>query len=201
MRKITKVAVAGAGGIGSHLTSLLFDFGMNRNQFPFTEMQIDVFDDDTVDTKNLLHQNFYEQDLGRSKVESLEERYAITPVKRFMDTKDFENYDLIFSCVDDMVFRKKLYDWYIKKADKEKHFFIDGRCESRNGVVLNASLKPEHLMARLNESTERRGCLLAEEKANNVSHTLPIIVAATMAQVFLNVLRGDPIPNEKLINI
>lgn len=196
---IKKIAVAGAGGIGSWLTYMLFDFGVNRNQFDFADITIDVYDDDVVDSKNLLHQNFGESDLHVMKVQSLADRYVITPKPQFMTEKDFDKYDLIFSCVDSMVFRKSLYEW--SWANPQKAFWIDGRCESRQGAVFNKSVPKAKLEKMLSDSQERTGCLLKYEKENDISHALPITVASMMLQTFLNVIRGDPIPPEKIFMI
>ena len=43
-----KIAIAGAGGIGSNLLAILFDYGFNRKQFSYTDIEIDIYDDDTV---------------------------------------------------------------------------------------------------------------------------------------------------------
>lgn len=197
--KIKKIGIAGAGGIGSHLAGMLYDFGVNRNQFDFTGYEIDIYDDDVVDYKNLLHQNFGEADLHTMKADSIANRFAITPQKRFMTVQDFPKYDLIFSCVDSMVFRKSLYEW--SWANPKGAFWIDGRCESRQGAIFNKSISRKTLEQMLNDSQERTGCLLKYEKENNISHTLPIIVAGMMMQTFLNFLRGDPLPGEKLFLI
>lgn len=189
LRKIKKVGIAGAGGIGSHLIYLLFDYGVNRNQFPFTDWEIQAFDDDTVDMKNLLHQRYEEGDIGKYKVDCMAERCAITPVKRFMTPDDFGKFDLIFSCVDDMVFRKSLYNWGFNNPGKA--FWIDGRCESRTVAVFNSSMSREKLEKYINDKTERAGCLLAYEKENNISHVAPVIVASLMCQKFLNWYRGE----------
>lgn len=196
---LKKIGIAGAGGIGSHLAEYLYDFGVNRNQLAFTDYQIDIFDDDVVDFKNLLHQNFGESDLHTMKADSIANRFAVTPHKRFMTVEDFPNYDLIFSCVDSMVFRKSLYEW--SWANPGKAFWIDGRCESRQGGVFHKSLPRKTLENLLNDSQERTGCLLKYEKENNISHVLPKIVAGVMMQTFLNYLRGDPLPSEKLFMI
>jgi malate/lactate dehydrogenase len=45
---IKKIAIAGAGGIGSNLLAILFDYGFNRKQFDYTGLDIDIYDDDTV---------------------------------------------------------------------------------------------------------------------------------------------------------
>ena len=72
----------------SHLVRLLFDFGINRKQFDFTKYDITVYDDDIVDTKNLLHQNFSEADLNKPKVEVMETNYAITPIQKMMTVRN-----------------------------------------------------------------------------------------------------------------
>ncbi len=191
--KIKKVAIAGAGGIGSHLAGMIYDFGVNRNQFPFTDYDIDIFDNDVVDFKNLLHQNFTEADLHTMKVESIANRYAITPHQRFMDKGDFANYDMIFCGVDTMTFRKALYEW--SWENPAKAFWIDGRCTSRQGCVFNKTVPKEELKKMLSDSQESTGCLLKYEKENDISHALPIIVAGMMLQTFLNYLRGEkPLP-------
>lgn len=46
--RIRRVAIAGAGGIGAYLAQFLYDLGVNRMQFPFTEWEWTVFDDDLV---------------------------------------------------------------------------------------------------------------------------------------------------------
>jgi len=189
MTNIKKIAIAGTGGIGSHFISLLFDFGVNRNQFDFVGTQIDAYDADDISSSNLLHQNYTTDDLGKLKVEVMADRYAITPVKRFMTAEDFPNYDLVICCVDAMEFRKSLYEYGWKNKD---FLWIDGRCTSHNGFVLNSKLPKKELEEFITDSKERGGCLLQFEKDKQTAHALPIVVAATMLQVFLNTLRGEP---------
>jgi molybdopterin/thiamine biosynthesis adenylyltransferase len=186
-----KIAIAGAGGIGSNLLSILFDYGFNRKQFNYYDCTVDIYDDDTVDLKNLLHQNFKIDDVGKYKVEVMEDKYVVNGHKRRLTKEDFPNYDLIFSCVDSMPFRKDLYE-YSWNEGKGKLFWIDGRCTSRQGALLNSDI-PEHTLKPLiNESAEEGGCLLEYEKEQNISHVLPTIVAGMMVQTFLNKLRGEP---------
>jgi molybdopterin/thiamine biosynthesis adenylyltransferase len=185
-----KIGIAGAGGIGSNLLAIFFDYGFNRKQFDYAAMQVDIFDDDTVDLKNLLHQNFKLDDVGQHKVSVLEEKYVVNGIKKRMTVKDFKNYDMIFSCVDSMPFRKALYD-YGWAAGKNKLFWVDGRCTSRQGALFNSDLPKEQLQPYVDSSQEEGGCLLAYEKDQNISHTLPTIVAGMMVQAFLNKLRGQ----------
>jgi molybdopterin/thiamine biosynthesis adenylyltransferase len=188
--KIKRIAIAGAGGIGSNLLAILFDYGFNRKQFNYGELDVDMFDDDTVDVKNLLHQNFKLDDIGKHKVSVMEDKYVVNGIKRRMTSEDFKDYDLVFSCVDSMPFRKSLYEYGWTK-DGENLFWIDGRCTSRQGAVFNSEMLKPSLEPYIDSSEEEGGCLLAYEKDQNVSHTLPTIVAGIMVQTFLNKLRGE----------
>jgi len=185
---INKIAIAGAGGIGSNLLAILFDYGFNRKQFDYSQLEIDIYDDDTVDVKNLLHQNFKLDDIGKHKVAVLEDKYVVNGIKKRMTVKDFKNYDLLFSCVDSMTFRKALYEYGWAKND-DKLFWIDGRCTSRQGAMFTSDMSKQSLEPYINDSQEEGGCLLAFEKEENISHTLPTVVAAMMVQAFLNKLR------------
>jgi molybdopterin/thiamine biosynthesis adenylyltransferase len=186
---INKIAIAGAGGIGSNLLAILFDYGFNRKQFDYASVEVDIWDDDVVDVKNLLHQNFKLDDIGKHKVDVLADKYVVNGVKNRMSEKDFKKYDLIFCCVDNMPFRKSLYEYGWKVQNKL--FWIDGRCTSRQGAVFNSALPKEVLLGYISDSVEEGGCLLAYEKEQNISHTLPTIVAGMMVQNFLNKLRGE----------
>jgi molybdopterin/thiamine biosynthesis adenylyltransferase len=199
MQTIKKIAIVGVGGIGSHLTEMLYDYGVNRAQFTFTDYDIDIYDDDTVESKNLLHQNFRDEDLNELKVQVMANRFAVTPVNRFMTEADFAKYDLIFCCVDSMVFRNQLYEWSFKNP--KKAFWIDGRCESRQGCVFNKTLSETFLRKMLSDSQERKGCLTQYEKDNNISQVLPRIVAGYMTQIFLNLIRGIETLPEKIFMI
>ncbi len=188
VEKIKKVAIAGAGGIGAYATQFLFDYGANRGQYPWTSWEVDLFDDDIVEPGNLLHQNFSEDDLGRRKAEIVAEKCFVTPNYRFMTPADFPNYDVIFSCVDGMEFRKSLYEYGF--AHPELVWF-DARCQSRIILATHSGVSQKVLKTYLTESKERAGCLRSVDKVNKISHATPIIVAATMTQLFLNYLRGE----------
>jgi molybdopterin/thiamine biosynthesis adenylyltransferase len=196
-RKIKKVAIAGAGGIGGFVCRLLFDFGVNRNQFPYSKWTVDLFDNDTVDAKNLLHQDFTQEDLGREKAQIMADRYMVTPHLRFMTKKDFPNYDVIFSCVDSMTFRKELYNYGWDNPGKL--FWIDGRCNSRNIGLYNSSVPKKMMEGDITDSTERKGCLRSVDKENNISHVTPIVIASMMVQCFLNYLRNEEMKDKVLL--
>jgi molybdopterin/thiamine biosynthesis adenylyltransferase len=196
MAKIKRIAVAGCGGIGSHLIPILYDFGVVHKQYDFMATAIDIYDDDRIEQNNLLHQNFNLKDLGQPKADVLARKYSVKPIARFMEEKDFKKYDVIFSCVDSMTFRKALYEY--GWANPKLHW-IDGRVESRRGFVFNSRVPRSVLEQHIDDSKERTGCLRAFEKEQNISHTTPGVVAGIMVQLFLNHLREQPVTREKII--
>ena len=188
--KYSKIAIAGAGGIGAFLAANLFDYGAKRNQFDYLGTTIDIYDDDLVDASNTLHQNYYEEDIGKRKVDVVSERCVgtINAVPRFMAEQDFANYDVIFSAVDSMTFRKALYTYGFAHPEL---FWIDGRCSSRQVGLFHSRLEPEQLAKHINDDQQRAGCLLAYDKKNKTSHVTRQIVAGMMMQTFLNYTRDD----------
>ena len=195
LNNLKRIAIAGAGGIGGFVAAALFEYGVNRGQYPFADWQIDVYDDDIVDTGNLLHQNFTEDDLGKLKADLLGSRYFMTPVTRFMEASDFPNYDLVFSCVDSMEFRAKLYRY---GYEHPKLVWIDGRCNSRSIGLYHSLVPRKQLDSDLSDSKDRAGCLRQIDKKNKLSHITPQIIAGMMIQTFLNMLRGEQ-SNEKQV--
>lgn len=67
-----KVIIIGAGGTGGYVIPHLYriSFAAERS------MRILVCDGDVVEEKNLIRQNFVEQDIGRNKAQVLAERYS-----------------------------------------------------------------------------------------------------------------------------
>ena len=189
-RRIKTIGIAGAGGIGSHLAGMFFRFGVEpRSQYPFTDWDTFIYDDDTVDASNLLHQDYTCDDLGKKKAELVAARCVMTPVPKLMTPEDFPKFDVLFCGVDSMTFRKQLYEW--SWANPGKLFWIDGRCTSRQGAVLNSTQSKDDLSKYLNDSQERTGCLHEFEKTSKTSHAMPMVIAAIMEQTFLNWYRGD----------
>lgn len=185
-----KIGIAGAGGLGSNLVSILHDYGYNRKQWDTDLFEIDLYDNDIVEIDNLLHQRFSTEDIGKKKAVVLSNQFIVNPIDRFMTEADFGNYDYIFSCVDEGSFRKKLFDYVYEH--KDNLWVCDGRCASRSFGVFNSSCPKQEIEGYYNfKSQERHGCLLPYDKKNQKSHTTPIIVAAMMVQVFLNHLRSE----------
>ena len=67
-----KIIVLGAGGTGGYVIPHLYRIAFARKGI----VRIIVCDGDIVEQKNLVRQNFVEQDIGRNKAQVLAERYS-----------------------------------------------------------------------------------------------------------------------------
>lgn len=67
-----KIIVLGAGGTGGYVIPNLYRLAFARKG----NVRIIVCDGDIVERKNLIRQNFVEQDIGRNKAQVLAERYS-----------------------------------------------------------------------------------------------------------------------------
>ena len=67
-----KIIVLGAGGTGGYVIPHLYRIAFARKG----RVRIIVCDGDIVEQKNLVRQNFVEQDIGRNKAQVLAERYS-----------------------------------------------------------------------------------------------------------------------------
>lgn len=67
-----KIIVLGAGGTGGYVIPHLYRLAFARKG----PVRIVICDGDIVERKNLIRQNFVEQDIGRNKAEVLAERYS-----------------------------------------------------------------------------------------------------------------------------
>ncbi len=115
-----------------------------------------------------------------------------------MTDADFPNYDVIFSCVDSMTFRRALYKYGFEHPEL---YWVDGRCNSRQIGLMHSKVGRKSLESTLTDTDVRGGCLLEVDKKAKVSHATPDIVAGMMVQCFLNHLRGVDTSEKILLNI
>lgn len=116
--KIT-IVVGGAGGIGSNVIFQLAKIGYS----------LTIFDHDVVETHNVRTQMYYDDQIGRNKVESLKEtlRYCsnakTTAVTNRYDPVTYS--PIMIACFDNMVARKQMFETW--KSYDNRELFIDGR--------------------------------------------------------------------------
>ena len=138
---VIPIIIGGAGGIGSWLTLFL-----SRMLPPAS--YIILYDFDRVEEVNMAGQLFRTQDIGKLKV---------TAIKEIV--KDFSGYERItvqpdrydpealrspvmFSCFDNMVARKDMFENWLQEAEKyPDSIFIDGRLNAEQFQVFYVTLE------------------------------------------------------------
>jgi hypothetical protein len=123
----TKILVIGAGGIGSLLT-LHLARAISYSQWDYDVIEITLMDGDVVEERNLPHQQFTPEDIGKSKVNALEryicnqsEYLQYIPISNnFSTDTDISKYDLIVVAVDReeprQLVREKANNWLELRA-------------------------------------------------------------------------------------
>lgn len=184
-----RIAIVGAGGIGSYLCKEMHNFA-RYDQFGAYDIQIVVWDDDTVDTKNLKYQNFQEFDLSDNKSEVIGLRYDFDyEIERIEDETTLNGYDVVIAAVDNSQFRKKLYNWAEKNPEA---YWIDLRSEGRSVAFFtkHKTNTLEKMLETLADTPEEgTSCQLAYELEKGIIQQGNKVIAAIGSQLFLNYLR------------
>lgn len=160
------------------------------DQFGAYDIQIVVWDDDTVDTKNLKYQNFQEFDLSDNKSEVIGLRYDFDyEIERIEDETTLNGYDVVIAAVDNSQFRKKLYNWAEKNPEA---YWIDLRSEGRSVAFFtkHKTNTLEKMLETLADTPEEgTSCQLAYELEKGIIQQGNKVIAAIGSQLFLNYLR------------
>ena len=138
----------GCGGGGGWLVQPLNLFLNNfKKQRPNNRINYILMDDDNVEEKNLLRQNFLKEDIGKNKAIALAERFGIEDIlpfrfnKKHMDmflNKKEDSIDIILGMTDSIDFRVDLIN---HPNFKNVTAFIDVGNTDKNGQVYVVSLK------------------------------------------------------------
>jgi molybdopterin/thiamine biosynthesis adenylyltransferase len=186
-----RIAIVGAGGIGSYLCKEMHNFH-KHDQFGACNVEITVWDNDTVDMKNLKYQNFQEFDLGDNKAEVIGMRYDFDyEIERLEEEAAFNNYNVIIAAVDNSKFRRLLYNWAEKNAET---YWIDLRSEGRAVAFFtqHRSNTLEKMLDTLADTPEEgTSCQLAFELEKGIIQQGNKIIAAIGSQLFINYLRQE----------
>ena len=181
-----KIAIIGAGGIGSYLVRALSDL-MDKQQL--RNVDITVFDDDQVEESNIMYQDFSIDDILDNKAEALATRYRITAVdakiEKISELKDF---DLVVSCVDNSIVRRMIFKNYEKIKD-----FIDLRSEGKSYAIYtkDGNTKDKLLKTLPEKDVENGSCQLAVDKKSGNIQQGNKIVALIGSQAILDRARGS----------
>lgn len=187
-----KCIIVGAGGIGSyfimHLDKLIKNNQLNNWEFY-------VYDDDKIEYKNLLYQNFTDVDVGEYKVQAMEEEYTNIDnyIPKRVNLNELSQYDLIILCADNNKIRKETYQNYINNNIP----FIDTRS---NGSALGIySSDTENYMDTIDDSEESYSCQYPFQLENNEVEQGNVIIASILSQALLNYVRKNELPYDKLL--
>lgn len=188
-----KIAVVGCGGIGSffahHIDRLIDLKQIKACRFTF-------FDDDTVEKKNMLYQNFETSDIDSYKTSALENRYFnVTFETKRVDLNDVSKFDLVILCADNNTIRKIAWiNWTTNNIP-----FIDSRANGKCfGLYSNIS---ENYPDTISKDDKPTSCQNPFQIAKLEIEYGNVIVAAMLAQVFLNYYRKNELINSMLINL
>lgn len=123
--------IIGAGGIGSYLVDFLHRLGI---------YDIDLYDDDKVEKKNITYQRFNKLDIGQTKVSCLgvtqTQRGKIIPFPfQVLVEKQLKGYDLVICCADNLAVRRLLYRQGY--GDDAKIKWLDLRAQGRNAALIS----------------------------------------------------------------
>lgn len=110
-----KINIIGCGGTGGYVVPNVLRLLREKDRLP----ELELYDDDYVEERNIPRQNFCYADIGRPKVEVLAERYSavfgvpITTWVKSITGSDFsytERPDLWISCVDNNFSRRMIIE-------------------------------------------------------------------------------------------
>lgn len=186
-----RISVIGCGGIGSYFCKEVDNLN-KHNQFGDYDLNITLFDNDTVDTKNLPYQNFDEIDVGDPKSEVLGDLYDFNyEVKKVEKEETLNDSDVVIAAVDNKPFRELLFKWANKNPDK---YWIDLRSEGRAIAYFTKNKKNtlKKMLATLADTPEEgTSCQLAHELEKGIIQQGNKIIATIGSQLFMNYLRGE----------
>lgn len=188
---MTNIATIGTGGIGSyfaeHIDRLITIKQIKNCSFTF-------YDDDIIEKKNILYQNFKTKDIGLSKIRALQDRYInLNFVKKRVSLNDLirEPSSLTILCVDNNKIRADIYSAGCK--------FIDSRANGRCIGIFSSNTT--NYLETLGDTTEETSCQNPFQIANDEIEFGNVAIAAILAQVVLNYIRNSRLPNDLMLNL
>jgi len=184
--------IIGVGAIGRNLAIQLSAIGVQK---------LKIVDFDTVAVENLATQGFFEEDLGKPKVEAVMELCKSINSGISIESKNmkFNNSifqgGVVFVCVDSIGVRKEIFNGICNKCD----LFIDGRMSAEYMRILAVS----DLESK--EYYEKQFFTQEEAYVGSCTAKSTIYAASTAASImvaqFCRWMRDIPIEKEVCINL
>lgn len=183
-----KILVIGAGGIGSYLISFLDKLDL---------YEIQVNDDDKVETKNLTYQNFAPVDVGLYKVGCMKARFNSVKFSSpypILTPNQLEGFDLVVCCVDNLGTRRMLYNSNVK--------WLDLRSQGRNAAYVSYQADPsmyDSLLAGKEGSFSCQG--ETWDGSQEGIHFMHMAIAGMGAQWIQRWFNGESVNSFAVVNV
>ena len=191
---IKNVTVIGCGGIGSYFAAhvdRLIELKQLPNNWKFT-----FYDDDIVEMKNILYQNFETSDIDSLKTKALSYRYFnISFEKKRLTLDDISTANLVILCADNNKIRNEAWiNW-----NKNKILFIDARANGRAiGIFSNETKNYEKTIDKSEKSSSCQNPFQLAKKEIEYGN---VVIASILAQVLINYGRNGRLPADIMLNI
>lgn len=186
------VCVVGCGGIGSYFAQHI-DRLIKLKQIK--DMNFTFFDDDIVEFKNMLYQNFETCDIDSNKTEALEMKYFNISFKnKRVNREDLSKYDLVILCADNNIIRHDAWNNWTNNNIP----FIDSRANGKTvGIFSSNTSNYTDTLSNSNESTSCQNPFQIEKKEIEYGN---VVIASVLAQGVLTYGRTNRLPNDFMVN-
>ncbi len=192
--------IVGIGGIGSTLVDLI----LPALEICELESTIYLMDSDVVERKNLGHQKFVENDIGKTKVNTLVKRHTFQKyvnlvgiIEDLREPSQLEGYDVVVVCVDRPHPRRLVH--------KNMKQWLDVRCMGDTFIALD-NMTTEKEIENFTPEHEPQSCQFSNAISNQNLQFGFVLAAAFAAQWLLQKIRYFHnlvayIPPSKIISI
>ena len=155
-----KIAVIGAGGIGSNFLRIIAPaLSQNKLSRRLGGIDVSIFDSDKVEVENLHHQGYSYSEVGEHKVDALanslrkfeSDLLRFTPIQE--DVKEstrLEQFNLVVVCVDSSFARLITHS--------KCPIWLDLRCRGDNYIALDSSVDNETLNSLTDPNQKAGSC-------------------------------------------
>ena len=209
-----RIAVVGAGGIGSHFCRLLHKLIEGRQianirwgkPEPIFE-HVDVYDFDSVAETNLKHQDFASQDMFAPKSLVMGVRYGFNPkCERFVESH-LEPYAVYCLCADNPGVRALVYRHVCRHnarpTSDSRKYFVDMRAEGDMVALFTDRMPLDSLLDSLGgadtrDSVAGRSCQMVGDITEGRIQLGNFLVPVMGAQALLKMARGQNYPASQI---
>jgi len=181
-----KVKIVGAGGIGSYLAHHI-DRLIELNQI--SNKSFTFYDDDIVELKNILYQNFESSDIDSLKTKALSLKYFNVEFEDKRLTKDdLKEADLVVLCADNNLIRRQAWENF----NENRIRFIDSRANGRAIGIFSSDT--DNYEATLSKGDKSSSCQNPFQIAKKEIEYGNVVIASMLAQSILNFHRTNKLP-------